>query len=202
MYQKWAPIVLVVLSVLIGVVINFSIDQEYEFNGVLYQDPEPAPEINLAGTKGEFSLADQRGKVVLVFFGYTSCPDICPSTLSDLKRLVSTFDDDSSRIQVVFVTVDPKRDSPEKLKEYLPLFNQDFIGLTGDVEELSSVWNAYGVIREIDDSSNSVAGYLVNHTSRLYLIDPEGRLLLTYGFGTEPDAIAQDIAHILEVYQD
>ena len=189
---------LVILAVTIGLVINFSIDKDYEYHGVVYQDPKPAPSINLPGTSGDFDLADQTGKVVLLFFGYTSCPDVCPSTLSDMKQVVSSLGENASEVQVVFITVDPSRDSLEKLSEYVTLFNEDFIGLTGELADLEAIYGAYGVIREIDDSSESFAGYLVNHTSRLYLIDTETRLFMTYGFGSDPGSISADIAHILK----
>lgn len=198
MKQKWVPVALVVLSVLVGLVIKFSLNQEYEYHGVVYQDSQPAPPIDLASAKGDFLLSEQTGKVVLIFFGYASCPDICPSTLSDMKRVVASLNSYEEDVLVAFVTVDPDRDSIEKLGEYVALFNQDFIGLSGTEEALASIWNNYGVVREIDDSSESMAGYLVNHTSRIYLIDPHGRLYITYGFGTPPENISEDIQHILD----
>lgn len=195
-WQKAIPIILVVFSLGAGIYIRFS--RPYEYNGVVYQNPEPAPAIELTGTEGEFSLEAYEGKVVMLFFGYTSCPDICPSTMSDMKRVMDYLGDEADRVQVVFVTVDPERDTVEKLSAYVTLFNPSFIGLSGSEEELQPVWNGYGVFREIDDESDSMAGYLVNHTSRVYLVDPQGRLLITYGFGTAPEEITEDIAHVLD----
>ena len=200
MFQKWAPIVLVIVAVLIGVVIRLSPDQKIDYHGVVYEDPKIAPQIKLSSGDGEFNLADQKGKVVLLFFGYTSCPDICPSTLSDMKRVLNTLGEDADRVQVIFITVDPERDTNDKLGEYVSIFNPDFVGLSGSESELSPIWDSYGVIREIDDSSKSLAGYLVNHTSRLYLIDPLGRLFITYGFGTPIEDISDDIKNILNEY--
>ena len=194
-WQKAIPIILVVFSLGAGIYIRFS--RPYEYNGVVYQNPVPAPAVELNGTKGEFSLEDYSDKVVMLFFGYTSCPDICPSTMSDLKWVMDYLGDKADRVQVVFVTVDPERDTVEKLGSYVTLFNPSFIGLSGTEEELQPIWNGYGVFREIDNESDSMAGYLVSHTSRIYLVDPQGRLLITYGFGTAPEEITEDLVHVL-----
>lgn len=195
-WQKWIPIILVVFSLGAGLYIRFS--RPHEYSGVVYQNPEPAPAIKLPGTQGEFNLEDHSGKVVMLFFGYTSCPDICPSTMSDMRRVMEYLGDEADQVEVVFVTVDPDRDTLEKLGSYVTLFNPSFVGLSGTEEQLQPVWNGYGVFREIDTSSDSMAGYLVNHTSRIYLVDPDGRLLITYGFGTAPGGIAEDILYILD----
>jgi len=195
-WQKWIPIILVVFSLGAGIFIRFN--RPYEYNGVVYQNPEPASSISLPGTQGDFSLEDFSGKAVVLFFGYTSCPDICPSTMSDLKQVKEYLGEEANKVQVVFVTVDPERDTLEKLGSYVTLFNPSFIGLSGTEEQLQPVWNGYGVFREIDTESDSMAGYLVNHTSRIYLIDPAGRLLITYGFGTPPEEITEDILHVLD----
>jgi protein SCO1/2 len=174
--------------------------QPYEYNGVFYENPKPAAPINLVGRGNHyFDLADHREKVIVLFFGYTSCPDVCPSTMSDMKRVASILGEDAAKIQVVFVTVDPERDTAEKLDSYISLFDPNFIGLTGTEDELEEVWSDYGVFREIDTTTQTAAGYLVNHSSRLYVIDPGGNLVLTYSFGTLPEDIAEDIEHLLEL---
>ena len=187
-------VALVALAVVVVVLTS-----DYQFEGVLIDPAQPAPPINLMGSNGqEFHLEDYQGKVVLVFFGYTSCPDVCPSTLSDMKQVMAALGDLADQVQVVFVTVDPERDTVEKLGSYIGLFDARFLGLTGDEEALGQAWSGYGVYREIDTESQTAAGYLVNHSSRLYLINPEGKLALTYSFGTLPEDIAKDIKHILK----
>ena len=200
--QKWIPVLLVVVAIAAGIVIRLLANQTYEYKGVLYENPQPAPAIVLPGTQGQFNLADQAGKIVLLYFGYTSCPDVCPSTLSDMKKALEDLGNQSSEVQVVFVTVDPDRDTLDKLGSYVTLFDPSFIGLSGTEDQLAPVWDSYGVYREIDTSSESMAGYLVNHTSRIYLIDLEGRLLLTYGFGVPPEDISEDIVHVLKTRSD
>ncbi|HKJ26041.1 MAG TPA: SCO family protein [Anaerolineales bacterium] len=188
---------LLAFAALIALVL--SLTKEYQFEGVLIDPAQPAPPLDLIDSKGrDFNLEDYRGEVVLLFFGYTSCPDVCPSTLSDMKQVVAALGEAADDVQVVFVTVDPQRDTFKKLNSYLSLFNPTFLGLSGTEEDLEPAWNGYGVFREIDTESETAAGYLVNHSSRLYLIDPSGDLALTYSFGTPPEDIAKDIKHILD----
>jgi protein SCO1/2 len=187
---------LVALVALVGLILMLT--GEYQYEGVLIDPANPAPPLNLTDSNGhEFDLEDYRGKVVLVFFGYTSCPDVCPSTMSDMKQVKAALGEAADEVQVVFVTVDPERDTVEKLHSYLALFDPSFIGLTGTTDDLEPAWNGYGVFREIDTESETAAGYLVNHSSRLYLINPQGELALTYSFGTLPEDIAKDVKHIV-----
>ena len=188
----------VILVVAIGLGIFLGFLQEYAFNGVVYENPKPAPQIILDGSDdAQFNLKSLSDKIVLIFFGYTSCPDVCPSTLSDMKRVTKLLGDDADSVQVIFITVDPDRDTVEKLNSYLSLFDPKFLGLTGAISDLEKVWDEYGVYREVDTSSKTAAGYLVNHSSRLYLIDQKGRLFLTYGYGTSPESIAEDIEYLI-----
>jgi protein SCO1/2 len=106
--------------------------------------------------------------------------------------------EDAENVQVVFITVDPERDTQERLSSYLTLFDPDNIGLTGTDDQLEPIYREYGVFREIDTESQTEAGYLVNHSSRLYLIDQQGNLRLTYPFGSLPEDIAADIDYLLK----
>ena len=184
------------LLVLIGVVIAVAvfIPKTETFRGTLYDPALPAPEIELTqGNGSSFQLSEKRGDVILLFFGYTSCPDVCPTTLSEMKRVLADLGADAESVQVVFVTVDPERDTPQKLKEYVSIFNPAFIGLSGSMEELEKVWSDYGVYREEEELPNSATGYLVNHTARVYLIDRDGNLRLSYSYGTPTDDFVHDL---------
>lgn len=184
------------LLVLIGVVIAlaFLFPKNENFRGTQYEPAWPAPDIALTQADGSnFQLSEMRDDIVLLFFGYTSCPDVCPTTLSELKRVVSDLGGDGENVQVVFVTVDPNRDTPQKLQEYMSIFNPDFIGLSGSMEDLEKVWRDYGVFREEEQLPNSATGYIVNHTARLYLVDQDGNLRLSYGFGTPTEDIMHDL---------
>jgi len=184
------------LLVLIGVVMAAVLlfPKTDTFRGTLYDPALPAPEILLNRDNGSsFRLSEQRGDVVLLFFGYTSCPDICPTTLSELRKVNDELGKNASQVQVVFVTVDPERDTPEQIQKYVSIFNPAFIGLSGSVEELEPVWKDYGVYREVEQVPSSASGYLVTHSARLYLIDRDGNLRLSYSYGTPTDDIVHDL---------
>jgi protein SCO1/2 len=169
------------------------------FRGTLYDPALPAPEIALARDNGSsFRLSEQRGSIVLLFFGYTSCPDVCPTTLSDLRKVNEELGSAASQVTVVYVTVDPERDTPEVIQKYVSIFNPSFIGLSGSPDELEPVWKDYGVYREIDQVASSASGYLVTHSSRVYVIDQDGNLRLSYSYGTPVDDILHDLKILLK----
>lgn len=170
------------------------------FRGTAYTEPyPPAPEIDLARANGtRFRLSETRGDIVLLFFGYTSCPDVCPITMGELKQVLDKLgENDAKNVKVVFVTVDPRRDTPEAAQKYVDHFDAGFIGLSGSEAELGKIWNGYGIFREIVEGT-SAAGYLVNHTARITLIDQSGNLRLSYGFETPVDDIVHDIKLLLK----
>lgn len=168
-----------------------------QFRGTYYIEPYPvAGEIDLARADGSvFKLSEERGGVVLLFFGYTSCPDVCPTTLAEMKLAVEALKPaEADQIKVVFVTVDPERDTPERAQEYVDHFSASFIGLSGDESDLTKVWSDYGIFREKVDSE-SATGYLVNHTARILLIDRNGDLRISFPY----DAPVEDIIHDLKL---
>jgi protein SCO1/2 len=169
------------------------------FRGTTYGEPYPvAKEIELTrGNGSRFQLSQMRGKAVLLFFGYTSCPDVCPTTLAELKQALEELGEDSAKqVQVLFITVDPARDTPERVQAYVNHFNPNFIGLSGTESELLQVWHNYGVFREIVDGS-SAAGYIVNHTARVTLIDQEGNMRVSFAFETPMEDIVHDLKLLL-----
>jgi protein SCO1 len=168
------------------------------FRGTTYAEPYPvAPEIQLTrAAETDFRLSEMRGKVVALFFGYTSCPDICPTTMAELSQALEKLGSEAAQVRVLFVTVDPQRDTPERVQEYVNHFNADFIGLSGSESDLASVWNEYGVFREIVDGA-SAAGYLVNHTARVTLIDQQGNLRVSFPFDTPVEDVVHDLDLLL-----
>lgn len=174
--------------------------QPAEFRGASYVEPYPAaPEMELTRSDGSsFRLSEMRGEIVLVFFGYTTCPDVCPATLAELNQALSKLADlDAAQVKVVFVTVDPERDSPELVQEYVERFNPAFVGLGGSEAQLAQTWQAYGVFREIVQGG-SAAGYLINHTARVTLIDRQGNLRVSFGFDTPVEDIVHDLKLVLD----
>jgi protein SCO1 len=173
--------------------------QSAGFRGTYFTEPyPPAAEFSLERSDGtSFQLSQMRGRVVLLFFGYTSCPDICPTTLAELNQAMGKLrESEADRVQVVFVTVDPERDTPERTQEYVNHFNPGFIGLSGTEEQLAKVWSDYGVFREIVEGTSAL-GYIVNHTARVTLIDGNGNMRISFGFDTPVDNIVHDLKLIL-----
>jgi protein SCO1/2 len=169
------------------------------FRGSVLDEPVDVPDWTLYDQHGEmFRLGDQRGNVVLLFFGYTSCPDVCPTTLATWRKIHQALGEEAQRVRFVFVTVDPERDTAERLGLHVNAFNPDFIGLTGTPEELDPVYEAFDVYYEKDTSSGSALGYLVNHTATTFVLDPEGRWRLRETYGTEAADIVHDIQQLLE----
>ncbi|MGW8144708.1 MAG: SCO family protein [Anaerolineales bacterium] len=186
-----------VLAGLIAVFLVLDSSQPYTFQGSLIDPPVAAPPFELADVNGQqVNLEDFAGQVVILFFGYTSCPDVCPVTLSDFSKIHSSLGDQVDEVSFVFVTVDPGRDTPERMKKYLTNFDPGIIGLTGTREELTPVWADYGVY-EAKQEQESDGNYLVDHSSRIYVIDPDGNLLLTYLFGTDDKLITEDVRHLV-----
>ena len=199
--MKTRHIFLLVIAILTGLVTVAGVlflTQPYTFKGVYYETPIPVDDFSLKDQNGNtFQLADQKGKVVLIFFGYTYCPDSCPVTLSDYRQIKTILGDRVEDVRFVFVTVDPERDTPERINSYLEIFDPSIIGLTGDQADLQTVWDTFFVYQERVEV-DSASGYLVDHTSRVYLVDKHGDLSLTFYFGTTPDEMAQDVIYLLE----
>jgi protein SCO1/2 len=172
--------------------------QSYQFKGTSYPDPQPAPDFALTATDGQqFRLSEHRRQIVLMFFGYTSCPDVCPTTLAEAKQILKGVGNDADRVIFLFITVDPERDTPQVLANYVAAFDPAIVGLTGTPDELAAVRQAYGVFAEKEATDESAEGYMMNHTARVFLVDTEGQLRLSYAFGTPPGDIVQDIRHLL-----
>jgi protein SCO1/2 len=142
------------------------------------------------------SLVDFRGKVVALFFGYTHCPDVCPTTLSDFAAAIRDLGADGKKVQVLFVTVDPERDTPELLARYVPSFNPTFLGLYTDPVSLAALAKEFKVVYQ-KNSIQGPADYLIDHSAGTYVFDAQGRLRLHMAYGTGPRAIAQDLRTLL-----
>jgi protein SCO1/2 len=161
-----------------------------------FDPPRQAPELALQGSNGsELNLNRYRGKVVVLGFGYTSCPDVCPVTLSVLAQARKRLGPQGGDVQVVYVTVDPERDSAERLRKYLSAFDATFIGGTGSTERLAAVRKEYGISAEKKPVGNS---YAVAHSSYTYLIDRQGRIRALMPFGRTVDDYVHDLKLLLK----
>jgi protein SCO1/2 len=154
--------------------------------------PQVAPD----GAETPFAFTASPGNLLFAAFGYTNCPDVCPTTLYDIKKAKKLLGDDGDKVEVAFATVDPDRDTPEVMNQYLGSFTEDGHPLrTTDRDELAAVEEGFGITSEVvtePDGEIKVA-----HTARSFLVDDQGQVLVEWAFGTSPDAMANDIAILL-----
>lgn len=164
----------------------------------VFDPPRMAPDFSLDGSHGgHLKLSDYRGKVVALGFGFSHCPEICPTTLDRLAKARKRLGAAGKGLQVVYVTVDPERDSAERLRTYLTAFDPGFVGGTGTPEQLGKVRRDYGIVAA-KKLGKDPATYAVDHSSFVYLVDREGRLRALMPYGRSADDFAHDIAILLE----
>jgi protein SCO1/2 len=165
--------------------------------GTVLDPPQEVADFTLTSHTGQpLSLSDLRGQVVMLFFGYTNCPDVCPTTLAEFKRAKALLGEDAERVTFVFVSVDGERDAPEKLAAYVTAFDPDFIGLTGDDATIRGISKDYGVFYQRVSYDNPT-NYLVDHTASSFAVGPDGRLRIVFPYGTPPEVIAQRVRDLL-----
>jgi len=167
-------------------------------SGTAIEPPRALTAWTFPSTRGEpISLRDLRGKPTLIFFGYANCPDFCPATLGDFKRIKAQLGARGDDVNYVFISVDPERDTPAALKRYVEFFDPSFIGLSGDEATLRQIAPEYGLYYRRREIEGSQAGYFVDHTVVTYLLDREARLIKIYSHEVEPETIGNDLAAML-----
>lgn len=164
----------------------------------VFDPPRMAPDFSLPSSRdNQFTLSEQRGKLLVLGFGFSNCPNVCPMTLANLAQTYKNLGALAEQVQVVYMTVDPERDTPARLREYLTNFNSHFVGVTGSADELAAVRQAYGIIAKKEVHKNG-GNYEVHHSSYIYLIDRDGLLRALVPFGKSADDIAHDIKILLQ----
>ena len=143
------------------------------------------------------TLRDFRGKAVIVFFGYTHCPDVCPTTLAELAETMKRLGPDADRVQVLFVTVDPERDTPALLAQYVPFFDKRFLGLYGTPDQLAATAREFKVVYQ-KQPGPTPGTYSMDHSAGTYLYDPEGRLRVYVSYGQGADVFTHDVRALLK----
>ena len=143
------------------------------------------------------TLADFRGKAVVVFFGYTQCPDVCPTTMMEMNAVLQQLGADAARVQMLFITVDPERDTRELLSNYVPAFNPTFLGLYGDMETTARTAKEFKVFYQKQPGSTPTS-YTVDHTAGSYVFDPQGRVRLFARYGDGGANLAADLSILLK----
>ncbi len=170
----------------------------YQYKGSWINPASAAADFVLTDQNGKpFQLSQVRNQVVVLFFGYTHCGDVCPLTLAQFRQVKSRLKEDAGT-RFIFVSVDPERDTPDALKQYLSAFDPSFIGLTGSRSELEKVWADYG-ITVLKTNVKNAEDYDVEHTARIYVIDQKGYLQLTYPSGFDTNSIVEDLNHLKRV---
>jgi protein SCO1/2 len=167
-------------------------------NGTALPEPRTVPEFQLIDSNAQAYGHDQlMGHWSLLFFGYTSCPDVCPTTLTTLAQVHQQLIDlaDNKRLQMVFVSVDPKRDTPAQVGQYVKFFNANFVGLTGTPQNIEQFTNAMGVPVAIHDSGNGA--YTVDHAATLFLLDPQARLAAVFSPPHDTATLATDLRAVV-----
>ena len=196
--QSWLRIglIAVVAATVLGFVLWYWMPRE--MHGVVLQSPQRAANFALMTSTGEtMELADFRDQYVMLYFGYTFCPDVCPTTLNDLQTMAEELGDRKMRkVQVILVSVDPERDTPEQLASYLSYFNPSFLGMTGSLEDIRAVASQFGIFFERSEG-NTAAGYLVDHTSAITVIDPDGYVRMVFPYGVSGEDMAADMTYLL-----
>lgn len=188
------------MFVIVGLVIGlglgwllFSWLRPPSYHGQVIGSQNPVTNFKLTGPGGEpVDLIDFRGKVVMIYFGYTFCPDVCPATMVELRTAVQALGRKADEVQVLMVSLDPERDTPEALETYVTHFDPSFIGLTGTEDEIITASTPFGIFYEREEGS-AATGYLINHTATVMVLDKRGYLRLVYPFDTPGEDMAKDL---------
>jgi protein SCO1/2 len=226
-FLRTIRVVFLIVLLATGYIIGLTINTLFQTNAIsattdattptgaaLVEPPQLLQDFTLTSHTGDpIRLSDLRGQAILLFFGYTHCPDVCPTTLADYRRVKQALGEDADKAAFVFISVDGARDTPDVLTQYLRQFDSSFIGMTGDETTLRQVGAEYGLFfqeeaisvgHEHEDGYTHRHGddldtenYFMQHTSPSFLVDPDGYLRLVYFYGTEPEVIAEGIRQIL-----
>lgn len=177
--------------------------EESQLRSGVFKPSRAAPDFSLQGSDGsEVKLSRYRNHVVALGFGFTSCADVCPVTLAKLAGIRKKLGPAGREFQVLYITVDPERDRPDRLQQYLANFDPTFIGATGSPEQLAGVYKAYGIFASKEQAKGSQSKYAVHHSSFVYLIDREGSLRAMFPFGQPIEDIAHDVKVLLNSATD
>jgi len=164
--------------------------------GAVISPPRPVDDYALTSTEGsDFAFSEHRGEIMLLYFGYRACPDFCPTTFAEMRRLYDALGEPKDNLKILFLTVDPERDTLDMLTAYTHTFHPDFIGLRTEGDSLTQMLRDFGVVATRRNIEGSAVGYLFDHTASVFLIGPDGRLQAQYLYGTA----YQDIEHDIEL---
>jgi len=166
--------------------------------GVAVNASKPLDDFRLDSTLGHpVALSDFDDRYTVLYFGYTTCPDICPTTLADMGKAQALLGDAAGRVQMFFVTVDPERDTPERMRDYLAYFGREIVGLRGTPTETETIAGQFGVVYQKQFVSESATDYLIDHSSVVLVLDPQRRPLVMFPFGVTGEQMASDLRAVI-----
>ena len=196
--QRISNIILILLAFIIGIGMAWGWQQWQQTDqGVQRSMAAYGGDFELDAAWGKAGLADYRGKLVLLYFGFTSCPDVCPTSLGTMKKAVGDLtEQEQQQIRGLFVTIDPERDTAERVEQYAQFFHPNFHGLSGSPEAIAHVARQYGVIYRKVESESSM-GYSMDHSSWVYLLDKKGELKTRFQHGVTPAEMTDKIREAL-----
>jgi len=181
-----------------ALVVGGCAESKPQFKAVDITGAEHAKDFQLPDTEGRMrSLKDFHGKAVVLFFGYTQCPDVCPTTLNEIAEAKKLLGADGAKVQGIFVTVDPERDTPEVLRAYVANFGPDFVALRGTPEQTAALAKDFKIFYKKSEGKTSGA-YTMDHSAASFVYDPQGRLRLYTRYGTGTQALADDLRLLLK----
>jgi protein SCO1/2 len=182
----------------VGVLASACTDSKPQFSAIDLTGADYAKDFQLPDHNGQVrSLKDFPGKIVVLFFGYTQCPDVCPTTMTELAQVKKLLGPDGDKLQVLFVTVDPERDTPQLLKAYMANFDPTFLALRGTPEQLAAMAKDFKVFYKKSEGKTPTS-YSMDHSAASYVYDTKGQLRLYTRYGSGPDALASDIRLLLK----
>ena len=180
-----------------SVALSACTDSKPQFKAVDLTGADYAKDFQLPDTEGRLrTMADFRGKVAVVFFGYTQCPDVCPTTLAEIAQAKKLLGPDGDKVQGIFITVDPERDTPQVLKAYMANFDPGFVALRGSPEQVAAVAKDFKIFYKKVEGKTP-GSYTMDHSAASYVYDPQGRLRLYTRYGSGAQALADDIKLLL-----
>jgi protein SCO1/2 len=171
----------------------------YEYKGATIDPPKPIADFTLPATDGsQFRLSEHQDGLLLVYFGYTYCPDVCPATMYQIERAMQELGDQADAVQVVMITVDPERDTAEQLGKYVTNFDERFLGLrTTDLETLDTIRADFGAYYIIEEPEDDGSDYSVTHSATVYVLESSGMVEI-FSYGTTGEDMAGDLKHLLK----
>ena len=188
--------ILAVIVLLLGAAV-YEFTKPVTYFGSHIQPPKTMPDFTLPSANGPVTLSSFRGKYVVLYFGFTNCPDICPATSAALKAALSQLNGQDSQVQVVFISVDYKRDTPGKLFNYVQNFSPNFVGLVGSQAQTDQVTKDFGIFYQLNTPDPATGAYSVDHTASILVLDRQGALVLTWAYDQQPSEMAADLRILL-----